>query len=164
MSFHQTIGDSVIEGDFSQLEKLVKEISKAHFVDIGVLGAKSSSLHPDSEYTIAEIGAVHEFGTLTGEPPIPQRSFIRMPLETGQKQITQEVEKGLEEKLANGNIEGIFKDIGIAAEVRIQEAFETGGFSQWEPLSERTIAAKGSSAILIDRGFLRKSITSRVGS
>ncbi len=160
MSFRHQIGDSVVEGDFSILEKLVEELGKSHFVDIGVLGDEGHKIHPDSEDTIAQIGAKHEFGVLSEK--LPKRSFILMPIQSRQKQIQLQVEKGMDEKIAKGDIEGIFKDIGIAAEAAIQESFETGGFGQWRPLAARTIAAKGSSAILIDRGFLRKAITSRV--
>lgn len=157
MSFEKNIGDSQVTGDFTLLEKLIENLGINYYVDIGILG---QATYEDGA-TIAGIGAVHEFGRVDGS--IPQRSFIRMPLEVKQEQITKKVEAKLEELLAAGDIEGIFKAIGVAGEEAIQEAFETGGFGTWEDIQEATKKRKGSSAILIDRGDLRKAITWEVG-
>lgn len=162
MSFRHKSGDSIIEGDFSQLEKLIAGLGEQHFVDVGILGDRGAQLHPDSEDTIAQIGAKHEFGSLAER--IPKRSFILMPIERRQGSIKSQVQKNLQRNLATGNVKQIYKEIGVAADGAIQEAFETGGFGQWAALSDRTIENKGSSAILIDTGTLRKSVTSRVDS
>lgn len=163
MSFRENIGNSKITGDFSKLNKLVENLGKQYYVDVGILGNEVT----DEGITIAGIGAVHEFGTdeagSNNDIVIPERSFIRMPLEEKGEEIEKDVGKGYEEKIANGNVKGIFKDIGIAAERQIQEAFESGGFGTWPELQQSTIDAKGSSAILIDDGTLRKAITSQVG-
>jgi phage gpG-like protein len=163
LSFQENIGDSKITGDFSKLDKLVKNLGKDYYVDVGILGNEMT----DEGITIAGIGAVHEFGTdkagFWQNVEIPERSFIRMPLEEKSEEITKDVSKGYFEKITNGNIKGIFKDIGIAAERQIQEAFETGGFGTWAELTDSTIDAKGSDSILIDVGTLRKAITSKVG-
>jgi len=165
MSFSHKSGDNEVSGDFSQLNKLVENLSKNHYVDIGILGSDGSS--DQGGITLAGIGAVHEFGTdkagRGNKTVIPERSFIRMPLETGQREIEKALEPKIEKLLADGDIEGIFKLIGIAGEARIQEAFETGGFGEWPELAESTILQKGSDAILIDEGDLRQSITSKVG-
>ncbi len=161
--FDITIGDSGISGDFSKLEKLIEGLEKGIFVDIGIMGAGSF----EGGATIAAIGAVHEFGTdragRDNDIVIPERSWLRMPLETGQEDIEDAVKPHLAKKLAEGDTEGIFELIGIAGEARIQEAFETGGFGDWPANAPSTIAQKGSSAPLIDDGTFRKSITSKVG-
>lgn len=157
MSFKQNIGDSVISGDFSKLEKLVKNLGKKFYVDIGILGGATY----EGGATIAGIGAVHELGSETRN--IKARSFIKMPLIEKEKQITQDVEKHLPEKLANGDIKGIFKILGLAGENAIQEAFETGGFGTWPDIEQATKDRKGSDSILIDQGDLRKAVTSKVG-
>jgi len=56
----------------------------------------------------------------------------------------------------------IFKQVGIKAEAIIQEAFASGGFGTWADLEEQTIRRKGSSSKLIDKGELRKSVSSEV--
>ena len=158
-------GDSEVRGDFSRLNKLVKKLSKKLYTDIGILGKGGKT--EKGGITLAGIGAVHEFGTdkagRGNTTVIPERSFIRMPLETGQEFIEKSIDSRVKELMENGDIEGIFKLIGIAGEARIQEAFETGGFGTWEELAEATKNAKGSDAILIDKGPLRQAITSRVG-
>lgn len=158
MSFKQKIGESVIEGDFSQLEKLVKGLSKKFYVDIGILGGATY----EGGTTIAGIGAVHELGS--EKRNIKARSFIKMPLIEKEKQITQDVEKHLPEKLGNGDIKGIFKILGLSGENAIQEAFETGGFGTWPDIEQATKDRKDSDSILIDQAELRKAVTSKVGS
>lgn len=158
MSFNIKNGNSVVTGDFSALEKLIEELEAGYYVDIGILGGERTE---DEEITIAGIGAVHEFGRLDGT--IPERSFIRMPLEKMGPRIAENVEPHLEEKLAEGDIKVLFKIIGIAGEEQIQAAFESRGFGLWPDIQEKTKERKGSSAVLIDDGTMRKAITSRVG-
>jgi len=165
MSFSHKSGNSEVSGDFSKLEKLIENLEKKHFVDIGILGSAGST--ESGKITLAGLGAVHEFGTdragRGNTTVIPSRSFIRMPLETGQDDIEKAVQPRLQPLLEMSNINGIFELIGIAGEARIQEAFETGGFGTWEDIKESTKKEKGSDAILIDQGPLRQGITSRVG-
>lgn len=166
MSFHEKVGDCEISGDFSQLEKLISELDKSRYVDAGIIGENSETV--EGGLTLAGIGAVHEFGTdkagRSKTTVIPERSFIRMPIETGQSEIEDFVSVDYEKNIKEANIEAIFTDIGLGAEARIQEAFDTGGFGTWEPLKESTIKRKkGSEAILIDQGPLRQGITSKVG-
>lgn len=165
MSFKIRKGDSEVSGDFSKLEKLAAELDKSYYVDIGILGESSES--PEGDLTLAGIGAVHEFGTdragRGNSVVIPERSFIRMPLETGQEAIEDEISKVAEDKIKSLDIEGLFKLIGIAGEARCKEAFESQGFGTWPPNAPSTIEQKGSSKPLIDEGLLKDGITSRVG-
>lgn len=154
MSFSEKVGDSQIEGDFSKLEKLVEELDTDYYVDIGILGGETDT---ETGLTIAGIGAVHEVGT----DKIPKRSFIEMPITTKQKNIEESASKEMAKSLPE--VEPVFKTIGVACEAAIQEAFDTGGFGKWKDIKEETKDKKGSSAILIDDGTLRKSITSKVG-
>jgi hypothetical protein len=101
-----------------------------------------------------------------------------MPLQTGQEEIEKQVEINFQKNLENGNIKQIFKEIGIAGENRIQEAFDTGGFGTWQENAEITIhggwmlrygkmffvKGKESETPLVDTGALAQSITSKVGS
>lgn len=162
--FEHKKGDSVVTGDFSRLEKLVENLGRKYYVDIGVLGEGGSA---EGGITLAGLGAVHEFGTdkagRNRDTQIPERSFLRMPLETGQEEIEKEIDPHIQKLIEDGDIKGIFELIGIAGEARVQEAFETGGFGLWDDIEEATKKAKGSDAILIDIGTLRQAITSRVG-
>lgn len=164
MSFKTASGKNIVTGDFSKLENMLSKLSKKIYVDVGILG---SEVNPETGITIAGIGAVHEFGTDKAgrgkSTTIPERSFLRMPIETKSDDIEAFASKGLDKNLADGNIRRIFEQVGKGAEAVIQDAFETGGFGTWPELAQSTIDAKGSSGILIDTGLLRKSITSKVG-
>lgn len=166
MSFSHQNGDNIVSGDFSGLERLLKNLKEKYYVDIGILGAAAKA--ESGGITLAGIGAVHEFGTdkagRGNKTVIPERSFLRMPLESGQEEIEKQIEPKLKELISSGDIKGIYKLIGIAGESRVQEAFQSGGFGKWPANAESTILQKGSDSPLIDDGTLRKSITSRVGS
>lgn len=152
-------GDCKIEYDFSKLESLLKKLKSNMFVDVGILGGASY----EDGATIAGIGAVHEFGRLDGS--IPERSFIRMPITEKQNDIAALIKKKAPEFIEKQDIKGLFALIGIQCEAAIQQAFDTKGFGKWKALDKKTIdRKKGSDAILIVDGTLRKSITSEVGS
>ncbi len=159
MSFVNRIGTSEVTGDFTRLNDLVKNLGGKNYVDVGILGdikeARGEGL------TTASIMAVHEFGSIGDS--IPERSWLRMPLETGSEEIERQVEPKIESLLEEVDVKGVFKLLGIACESRIQDAFETGGFGAWPELAESTIEAKGSDAILIDTGQARQAVTSKVG-
>ena len=149
----------LVKFDMSKLNKLVKELGAGYAVDVGIMGAKNTKIdREDTTLTNADIGYVHEFGH-----GVPMRSFLRMPLSVKSNQILKDVvQAGAVKKLAQGDVVGVLSDLGIACERAIGEAFATGGFGDWEPDDPRTIAAKGSSAILIDTHQLEQSIASQV--
>lgn len=161
----EAFGDSYIEADFAALDKLLGELGKTHYVDVGILGENAQKTSEGGE-TIGSYGAKNEFGSVAEH--IPKRSFIQMPIETRQSQIQAEVEPRMAKHLQAGDVAGIFVDIGISAEGVIQDAFDTHGFGTWKPNAERTIEMKtirgrpGDSP-LIDTGALRKSISSKAG-
>lgn len=172
MTFSHKSGDNKVTGDFSKLEKLIKNLGKDYYTDIGILGAAGST--STGKITLAGIGAVHEFGTdkagRNRDTEIPERSFIRMPLETGQDDIEKALKPRLQELIENGDIKVIFDLIGAAGSGRIEDAFATGGFGTWEDIKEATkkakarkAGAKRSDAILIDIGNLKQAISYRVG-
>ena len=165
MSFNIKNAGGEVKGDFSRLEKLVENLGKKYYVDVGILGKDNETV--EGNLTLAGIGAVLEFGTdkagRGNKTVIPEASFIRMPLETGQEEIEKAVSAKFQTLLENGDIKGIFKLIGIGAEARIQEAFETHGFGKWPPNAESTIERKKSDSRNIDTGATRQAITSRVG-
>lgn len=170
-AFSYKKGDNEVTGDFSKLEKLVENLEKKYYVDIGILGAGGKT--EKGGITLAGIGAVHEFGTdkagRNRNTRIPERSFIRMPLETGQEDIEKEIDPHLQKLMEDGDIKEIFELIGIAGAGRIEEAFNTKGFGTWKELADSTISGrkkgpgKHDPQPLIDEGTLHQSITFRVG-
>lgn len=133
-------------------------------VKVGILA--STNQRAQDTQTNAQIGFTNEFGKFTGYPKIPQRSFIRMPLNLyfndrlrQKKSLTG---KEFEKALKDGKIEDFARKIGLVAEEVIQEAFETRGWGKWPKNAPLTVALKGSDAPLIDTGQLRRAITSKV--
>ena len=124
----------------------------------------------------AEVGLEAEFGsatpyraidsvtgdTITG-PGVPERSFLRMPLQN-------ELPKHLE--TVASNVLGVFtgavdlklpvQALGEAGVETVKLAFDTGGFGQWPANSPRTSAWKGRNEPLVDTGQLRGSIAYEV--
>lgn len=126
----------------------------------GKSGLRSVSKGTKSTLTNAEIGLVHELGSI--ERSIPARSFLRMPLSMKSKEILADAFKGAPELLRKGNIRMILARLGIACEKWIQIAFGTRGFGSWMPDLLSTAIRKGSSEPLIDTAQLRRSIASKV--
>jgi len=158
MSFQFSDGQSEISGDFSKLEALIDDLKEKYYVDIGVFGTAVTS----EGMPVAEYGAYNEFGSISRPNHPPKRSFIRVPLQSGQSKITAYVKKHAQDHLEAGDVKAIFEDIGIAGESVIQESFDSRG-PGWAPNAPSTVKAKGSDAPLIDKGTLRHAITHRVG-
>lgn len=156
MGFSVSDGQSVITGDFSGLEKLIKGLKEKHSVEVGYFATAKT---PEGKQ-VAEYMATNEFGSIIKR--IPKRSSIKMPLEVKIKKIQGYVYSKVKKHVEEGKIKAIFEDIGIACESVIQEAFDTRGFGTWAPNADKTIALKGSDAPLIDEGLARKSVTYRV--
>lgn len=147
-----------ITSNFKKLEQLNKNAKEKMFAKVGILGNKTNR---DDPLTNAEIGLKHEFGSRSEN--IPRRSFLNDPLTIKKDELNKAIGKLIIEHLTEKNgMTKIFKKVGIKAEAIIQEAFSSGGFGTWEPLSKETVAKKGSGSILIDTAQLRKSISSGV--
>lgn len=107
------------------------------------------------------LGFIHEYGSTTAVPPVPERSFLRAPLmlELNSKRLsTVDWIKIIQKR----GIVGALKLLGVMGEQVVQEAFATRGFGRWKPLAASTIAKKGSTAILIESGEMRQALSSRV--
>lgn len=194
------------------LVNLMNDLDQKYSIKIGIIGEQASQKQPDTDLTNAELGAVHEFGATINVTPkmraylhhigihlkknttsvvIPTRSFLRMPLLSGEfkqylidniglyegsdfgqgkkaKQTAREqnLDIALLKMEKNPKImQQIANWIASEALVRVQDAFETGGFGKWAPISEVTKANRikdKSSPPLTDTGELRNSITAEV--
>jgi hypothetical protein len=148
--------------DFSGLQKLIKELKKPMWVDIGILG--EGKVTEDGQ-TIAEIGAQHEFGVISRR--VPERSFIRLGLNMRKSQIMKAAQNQFAQDPTNPK--AVFTAIGIEGEAAIKEAFQTSGFGTWAPLSENyKVRPSGqlvdeSSKPLLDTGATMNAVTSKVG-
>lgn len=123
---------------------------------VGVLAGKGGErTHADSDLTLVEIAAIHEFGTEN----IPERSFIR-------RTFYERAASGLRAKVADitraiilGAVE-VRQGIGLLGAWGAAEVKNT--ITQTDippPLAPATVAAKGSSKPLVDTGQLLNAIT-----
>lgn len=148
-----------VRHDLTKLNKFVKNIQENWAVRVGIFSNRTDRTEGD-DVDNAAIGLQHELGVFTKKIPI--RSWLRMPLVVSQSEIIREVSYGKVQKLAYFGFPALLKDLGFACENAILAAFKSGGFGTWKPISKRTADAKGSTAILIDTGQLRRSVASQV--
>jgi len=132
-------------------------------VIVGITAEAGGDIHKNADgtpggLTTVEIGAVHEFGSeLAG---IPERSFIRAGFDDNVA-ANRVLTKRLALLVITGrmSIRKALKILGLAMKTQIVRRIDKG----IEPaLKPATIARKGSSKPLIDKGQLKQSITFEV--
>jgi hypothetical protein len=134
------------------------EKAKRSHIAVGLpKGQATAQVYGDGQ-TVVDIGTYHEFGL-----GVPRRSFLADPFKLKKVTINKYLLKLFKEVFENGaDAEIQLEKAGVLLQNISKEAFETNGFGTWKDITEATKAAKGSSAILIDTGILRGSITYEV--
>lgn len=102
---------------FKRLNNLMKDLGRNISIRVGIIGSEAYKQHPDTELTMAELGAIHEFGATINPTDnlkgyfwhrwgihksnkpinIPARSFLRMPLlgKEGKRELNKAVNEQL---------------------------------------------------------------------
>ena len=149
-------------------DKMKKELHK-YEAHIGILSAEQ---HEDDDFSTAELGAVHEFGSISGN--IPARPFFSKTEEIKGEEMAAFItanEDKIVEAAFRGQMEGIMKKIAAKWMAYIHECFETEGWGTWKKLEPSTLIARerkrfekgqGGAKILQDTGALERSITFEV--
>lgn len=134
------------------------EIKNAR-VKVGVLADDSKGgMHvPGADLTVAEIAAVHEYGTQDGH--IPERSFIRSTFDKKREELVA-VGKRMMGDVLRGRIgvKQALNMMGSALASEVKSAI-TDGEGIPPPNAPSTIAAKGSSRPLVDTGRMLNAVT-----
>lgn len=137
-------------------KELLRQLGKADgaHADVGIFDDAKD--RPEGEYTNAQIGAVHEFGTST----VPERSWLRSNHDKHARKYIARLDKQYARILA-GKARVVTSLVAfgerVASDVRRNiTAIRT------PPLEQSTIDAKGSSNPLIDTGAMRNAVSSRV--
>ena len=134
-------------------KKLLKRLKLKSEILVGIMEPEASKKHGTS--TVGEIAAKHEFGT----EQIPQRSWLRDPLDARQNQTNQELQEAAKESLnIRRNAKKGFDEFGENLSEYIKAHLSTGK----EPLDPETVEAKGSNKPLVDTGLMRNSIKYKV--
>lgn len=144
-----------VKADLTELNNLMKMLKKDYRVRVGILGSKAAQQHDSkSGKTNVEIGTFHEFGT----SKMPQRSFLRMPLETKLSEEIPNLKKTIFKQIFIKNApDKFFKDLGNKALDIIEDAFNTEGFGYWTRLKRSTREAFSRKAA--GAGWRNGSIT-----
>ncbi len=127
---------------------------------IGLIGSDAEAKHKDApRFSVAAIGAIHEFGV--DEPPvkIPQRSWLRAPFDENRRKYEVLLARLTRSMILGGKgmtMERALGIVGLIAEEDIRKAIRN---KIPPPLKTATIRAKGSDVPLIDSGQLIQSIT-----
>ena len=127
-------------------------------VTVGVQGNEALAEHPSGAMTMAKLALTHEFGTKDGR--IPSRSFLRSTFDDNKMRYGMMMTKG-GRKVERGQATAMQVMFQLGETVRADIIARIKAHIP-PPLSEVTIARKGSDIPLIDKGHLLGSITSVV--
>lgn len=149
----------------NQVAKYTKQLEELAGLEVVIGIPKSNNaIHKGSKFTVAQIGAVHEYGS--PENGIPQRSFLRVPLSNNSNELFKQISKDLKFSKINSNTAlGRLGSSGVSV---VLEAFNSQGGGTWKELKPSTEARRkkgkgsGSNKPLIDTGQLRQKITFEV--
>lgn len=138
-------------------ELVDEEFLEDYSITIGIHVEDSGETY-EGGLTVAEIGAIHEFGTQT----IPRRSWLRGYIDANEQEIRGDLRKAYESAIKSkgqkGSLARRLKLVALKHEFAIKERMMHLSPS----LKSETVDRKGSSATLVDTGQLRSSITSEV--
>ena len=141
--------------------KAIRDVNRTRKNMKGAIAEKAKSLNPagksafvgimagstnDGE-SIAEYGAKHEFGI-----GFPERSFLRVPIYQGKKEIASVAREIL---AAGGTARNALDAMGLTGVNLSSDRFDK---NNWQQNSTYTKQKKKSSKVLVDTGALRQSI------
>ncbi len=127
-------------------------------LQVGIVQGKGAEEKTEGGFTLAEVGAAHEFGTKN----IPERSFIRRTLEEKRVKIKDTFRRAATAVVKrNISPENALNQLGSYLAGEIQATIKSGPPIP-PPLHPSTIARKKSSRPLVDTGRLNQSISWRV--
>lgn len=158
------------------LNKSVNDIMKKLKSHEGHVGVLSSTVNKERKkgdpLNNAELGAVHEFGSLSGN--IPSRSFFRLTEKKRGEAMSDFIaaqRDNILKRVLAGQTKLVMEKLCAKWMAYIHECFETEGFGTWKKLRRATLLARerkrkdktqGGVKILQDTGALERSIAFEV--
>ena len=139
----------------AELRRVLKRFRAGNArVRVGVL---SGQKHPDSDLSMAELAALHEYGT----KDIPERSFIRAPLESSRADVKRMMHKAAV-AVVSGKVtpRASLEILGQWGVTTIRKWVTVG--SRLAPNAPSTIKRKGSARPLVDTGRLLGAVSYEV--
>ena len=137
------------------------KLSRKPYLKVGVQA--DAGIHPEGNFTVANIGATQEFGTKEAgrenKVYIPPRPWLGSTFTEKKEEFEQFQDKLAKLMLAGkSTLEDLLERLGFKMTSAVKGKISEGDPS-WPPLSRATIEAKGSTKALIDTGFLRNKVT-----
>jgi len=158
------LGAEVDDREWQKQLKRISKLTKGPHVLVGVMASAGDA--EGGEFSLAELAAVHEFGS--PENGIPERSFIRSTITAVSEERAKLVEKIMDDILhEKDTIEGGLAKLGlwlvnkIKSRIRNREIIPRLEDSE---AGRRTIKRKGSDVTLVDTAQLLNAISWRVES
>lgn len=139
---------------FDEVTQAVKSLGGGKVVTVGI--HEDAGDHEGTDLTMAQLGAVLNFGTEDGR--IPARPWLEPGVMSGTAAYLRKIETGL---AVGKPFDLILADVGVIAEDRVKLYMTELRTPANAP---STIERKGSDNPLIDTGALRQSVTSVVQS
>jgi hypothetical protein len=146
-------GAKIIDKDlgWKELFKRAEEIENGR-VRVGVL---SDAMVEGEDFTLAELAAVHEYGTEDGR--IPERSFLRSTFDDKREEMVELGKTLVKDVLAGRRTTE--QALGLLG-AKLAAAVKARIVGRIPPPNQpSTIARKGSDKPLIDTGRLRNAVT-----
>lgn len=141
-----------IDLGYNRILKEIDKLKKKPYAKIGLLA--NLGKHDNSDLTVVQIGAIHEFGSEDGKTP--ERSYLRS---THDEKIKEwhKLAKKLQAKIYLGKIsvEDALRIMGEQGVIDVKNKIRKGPFI---PLAQVTIDRKGSDKPLIDTAQMINSI------
>ncbi len=143
------------------LKKFQRKLEEAvgGFRDAGslsvIIGLPSDRIHNPSGLSLAELGAIHEFGVGN----VPERSFLRGGMHANKKEIKKLMHITAKKIAKGGDPEKAMEQLALAGQGLIQTYIGEGS-ANFAPLAPSTVSRRKnkSSNPLNDTGALRQGI------
>jgi len=134
------------------IQKALRELMTDKFVMVGI--HEDAGQHDDSTLSMAQVGAVNEFGT----QHIPARPWLNPGVASGNAEYYDIITKTMAD---GGTPEQALNKVGVVAVGKVQKYMTD---LRTPPNAASTIKKKGSSNPLIDSGAMRQSVTYKIDS
>lgn len=146
----------------------MKKIAKGPHVAVGITQEKfdlekESGPGEKSNYTLGEVGVVHEFGSKDGT--IPERSYLRVPAQEKQKEMLGYIDELRSQVVTNKmTVQTALGRIGMKFESIVRDRIRSNIPPRLkdETIDRKTRDGKTGEIALIDWGQLIQSISSQV--
>lgn len=144
------------KGGIEEMQKRMRAARGRSVVKVGVQDTEGVHKESDESLSVADVASFHEFGTIN----VPQRSFIRAPIDENRADL-QKLQRNLLRDVLAGD-KDTKEALGILGEKAQSDMIAAINAGIEPGLEQSTIDAKGSSTPLIDSGQLKQSIRYKV--